>query len=401
MIRLILIFAILSASLFLGLQLHQDAGYVLIQFHGWTIETTLAVALIALMLCFIVFEGLFSLTHLCLKLPSRIKLACLKLRRQSAHHKTQQGLIEFSEGYWLKAQKHLIDAVPNSDLPLLNYLTAARAAQELGELSLRDEYLRRAQKAMPDAQIAVELTQAQLQLANHQCEQSLATLKHLEGLAPKHPYVLKLLSHLYEEIKDWPALHELFPKLKKNKVFSPEMLFILEKKITLEMLNLFANSADSTQLEAFFQSLPRSLKKEEAITHAYIQALLPIEPTQAAHLLHAYLKHQFSEPLVALYAKIDINEKQLCFIDSLLKAHPNNSALHLCIARLALKQKLWGKAKHHFELALANKPSPEAYLEYGQLLEQQFKQTQLAKEAYQKGLSLVMLKESDALEHYH
>jgi hypothetical protein len=37
---------------------------------------------------------------------------------------------------------------------------------------------------MPSADVAVSLTQAELQLADHQLEQALATLKHLRSVAP-------------------------------------------------------------------------------------------------------------------------------------------------------------------------------------------------------------------------
>ncbi len=103
---------------------------------------------------------------------------------QNAQAITRKGLIEYSEGYWQKAQNHLMQALPNADTPLLNYLTAARAAQKMGDSTLRDHYLREAQQSMPEAKIAVELTQAQLQLANNQWEQALATLRHLHDLAP-------------------------------------------------------------------------------------------------------------------------------------------------------------------------------------------------------------------------
>lgn len=143
---------------------------------------------------------------------------------QKAQATTRKGLIEYSEGYWQKAKNHLIQALPNTDTPLLNYLTAARAAQKMGDSKLRDHYLREAQQSMPEAKIAVELTQAQLQLANHQWEQALATLKHLQDLAPRHPYVLKLLMNLYEEIKDWQQLIALLPDLKRTTLFQIKLL---------------------------------------------------------------------------------------------------------------------------------------------------------------------------------
>mgnify|MGYP000727120986 CR=1 FL=1 len=47
------------------------------------------------------------------------------------------------------------------------------------------------------------MTQAELQLADQQLEQALATLKHLRSVAPKHTYVLRLLRRLYEQLGDY------------------------------------------------------------------------------------------------------------------------------------------------------------------------------------------------------
>ena len=71
---------------------------------------------------------------------------------------------------------------------------------------------------MPSADVAVSLTQAELQLADHQLEQALATLKHLRSVAPKHTYVLRLLRRLYEQLGDWEHLRELLPELRRRKV---------------------------------------------------------------------------------------------------------------------------------------------------------------------------------------
>ncbi|MDI1352729.1 MAG: heme biosynthesis HemY N-terminal domain-containing protein, partial [bacterium] len=201
MIRIILAFIILLGSVVLGIQLNNDPGYILIAINHWTIETTVWFALFSLFLLFLLVHLILQLTHKITKTPAEIKQWNTRRLAQKAQAITRQGLIEYSEGYWKKAQDHLIKALPNTDTPLLNYLTAARAAQKMGDSQLRDHYLREAQQSMPEAQIAVELTQAQLQLANHQWEQALATLRHLQDLAPRHPYVLKLLISLYEQVR--------------------------------------------------------------------------------------------------------------------------------------------------------------------------------------------------------
>src|SRR3989338_4567910 len=218
MIKVVLLFVLLLASVWLGIHLQQDSGYVLLAYKHWTVETTLWVAFFALLLLFVLLHLLLNLTRKILRSPGYWQHQVSRHRRWKAQKMTRQGLIEFSEGYWQKAKNHLIKALPNTDTPLLNYLTAARAAQNMGDHQLRDDYLREAQQSMPEAKIAVELTQAELQLANQQLEQALATLRHLHDLAPHHPYVLKLLVQIYQEIGDWTQLLNLLPALKKYKV---------------------------------------------------------------------------------------------------------------------------------------------------------------------------------------
>ncbi len=237
MIRLILIFLVLLISVYLGIQLSRDPGYLLITVHHWSIETTLWVAIFALIIAFFLLHGLLLLLRKLHRSPSTLRNWRARRRSQKAQAKTQQGLIEFSEGYWSQAQNHLIKALPDTESPLLNYLTAARAAQEMGNNQLRDNYLREAQQSMPDAKIAVGLTQAQLQLANQQWEQALATLRHLQDLAPHHPYVLKLLMRLYQEVKDWQQLIALLPELKKYQVVSGMAFTRLQQQTYLQAIS--------------------------------------------------------------------------------------------------------------------------------------------------------------------
>lgn len=130
MMRLLFAFLVLLAAVVLGVQLNKDPGYVLIAINYWTIETTVWVAVFGIIILFIV---LYLILRLCQKIshtPSSLTRWHSKRLAQKAQAITRKGLIEYSEGYWLKAKNHLIQALPNADTPLLNYLTAARAAQK-------------------------------------------------------------------------------------------------------------------------------------------------------------------------------------------------------------------------------------------------------------------------------
>lgn len=388
MIRALFIFIILLASVWVGVQLKDDPGYLLIAYQHWTIETTLWVAIILCIVAFCLFHTLLLLAHWIVRLPASWRLWLAKRRGQIAQAKTRQGLIEFSEGYWQEAKNHLIKALPDTDTPLLNYLTAARAAQEMGDNKLRDDYLREAQQSMPEAKIAVELTQAQLQLANRQWEQALATLRHLQDLAPHHPYVLKLLMHLYEEVKDWPQLIALLPTLKRNHVITEDKFERLQKHAYLQSILDLIKQNQPLALEKLINDLPKTLIYDPALMTAYSHYLLnQHEDMKAEALLRRCLRKQFSEELITVYGLIKSNDSQLSFAETILKDHAHSAPLFLCLGRLSMSEQLWGKAKTYFEKSIELCATPPAYLELGKLLEQLNEPSEACR-AFQNGLSL-------------
>lgn len=389
MIRALLIFILLLASVWLGIQLQHDPGYLLIAINHWTIETTAWVAIISLILIFVILHTLLLLLHWMIRLPTSWGNWLAKRRIQNAQAKTRQGLIEFSEGHWQQAKQNLIKALPDTDTPLLNYLTAARAAQEMGDNKLRDDYLREAQQSMPEAKIAVELTQAQLQLANKQWEQALATLRHLQDLAPHHPYVLKLLMHLYEEVKDWPQLITLLPELKRSHVVPDAEFIRLQRNAYLQTLNDLIKLDQSQALLELIGALPKNLVNDPDLMTEYSRYLLSKQDNVAAEaVLKRCLRKQFSEQLIDIYGQVNCNHAQLNFAETLLKEQPHSAGLFLCLGRLSKIQHLWGKARIYFEQSIEFGATPAAYMELGQLLEQ-LSDHAGACLAYRQGLLLV------------
>jgi len=388
MIRAVFIFILLLASVWLGVHLKQDPGYLLIAINHWTIETTLWVAIVAVFITFCFLHMLLLLLHWVTHLPTSWSKWLAKRRSQKAQEKTRQGLIEFSEGHWLQAKNHLIKALPDTDTPLLNYLTAARAAQEMGDNQLRDDYLREAQQSMPEAKIAVELTQAQLQLGNRQWEQALATLRHLRDLSPHHPYVLKLLMHLYEEVKDWPQLIALLPELKRNKVVTGNAYERLQQHAYLQAINDLIKQDQSQALDKLIDSLPKNLLNDVELMTAYTRHLHAVHNDEKAEsILRRCLRKEFNEQLLETYGLINNKEDQLKFAESLVKQQPHSAALFLCLGRLSKAKHLWGKTKIYFEKSLEVNATPAAYMELGKLLSQ-LEDHVGACEAYQKGLVL-------------
>jgi HemY protein len=390
MIRVLIAFIILLGSVYLGIQLNYDPGYVLVAINHWTVETTLWVAICGLLLVFILTHLVLQFFHKIAKTPGTLNKWNSRRLAHKAQETTRKGLIEYSEGYWQKAKTHLIQALPNTDTPLLNYLTAARAAQKMGDSQLRDHYLREAQQSMPEAKIAVELTQAQLQLANHQWEQALATLRHLQDLAPRHPYVLKLLMNLYEEVRDWPQLIALLPDLKRYNVVSASAFEQLQQNTYLQAMIDLAKQNQSEAITNLFNSLPKSLACNSEIVSEYVRFLYKKQDyTNAEIILRRCLRKEFNSQLIDLYGLYYCEEHQLTFAESLLKKNPHSAPLYLCLGRLCMAQHLWGKAKQYLEQSNELNPTPATYNELGKLYEK-LNDPFLACQSFRKGLELVI-----------
>jgi len=389
MMRMLFILILLLVSGWLGIQLSKDPGYVVITINQWSIETTVWFAVISIVIFFFLLYVVFRIFLKIVHFPAKWHAWRERRKTQKALNTTRKGLIEYSEGYWQKANYHLIKALPHADTPLLNYLTAARAAQKMGDNKLRDYYLSEAQQSMPEAKIAVELTQAELQLANQQWEQALATLKHLHDLAPGHHYVLKLLMDLYQQVKDWPHLINLLPELKKHKVISTSEYEHMMLLAYSESIKNLARLDDLKALENFMNQLPKSLRYQPELNHIYANTLLKHHKNEKAEsILRTCLRKSFQEDLIDLYGICQHQpEPQLSFAESLLKKNPHSADLYLCLGRLSMQCKLWGKAKTYLKKSIELKPTAENHAQLG-LLYEYLNEPFKASEQYKKGLEI-------------
>lgn len=387
---LILFLTVLLLFVWLGLKIQADPGYVLLAYQQWTVETPLWFAIAAIVVGFILFHILLRLLYRLGNVASQWRVWAQQRRLRRAHERTSRGLIELAEGHWRAAEKDLLKAAQYTDMPLINYLSAARAAQELGEDERRDDYLHKAHLVMPSAEIAVGLTQAQLQFNHQQLEQALATVRRLHELAPKHPYILKLLQKIYLELQDYENLEVLLPSLKKAKVLSPNEMLLLQQKIYLGLLQQAEKSHDQGLIETVWYRMPKELQKEPVILTQYVRYLLHAkQDVLAEQLLKETLKKRWDDALVTYYGLVigEDNGKQLAQAESWLKLHPDDPALLLCLGRLCIRNSLWGKAKGYLEDCLALSPSAETYSTLAQLLEKMDEKEQ-ANQYFKKGLLL-------------
>jgi len=365
-----------------------DRGYVLINIWHYTIESTVVTWIIVLGIVFTLLHYTIRVTGNFLRMPRDMRKWREQRRQQSANKALLEGMVKLAEGNWKAAEKQVLKHSSDSQVPMLNYIAAARAAHELHANERRDQYLKMASQHAGDTDISVKLTQAELHMNRDQQEQALASLRVLQQANPQHRAVLKALSQLYRDIGDWESLIALFPQLKKQKVYNSEILHDLEKK---SYLHLLASSAitQQGQLDVLWRRIPTNIQQEPDVIVAYTHQLLRFQQSEVAEpLIRSALKREWNDGLVRLYGLLEYSNSTelLRRAEEWLQGRENNSALLLTLGRLCLRNQLWGKARSYLEASIGAGVGPEGFNELAHLLDK-MGEKELAVKYYREGLA--------------
>ncbi|PIE20437.1 MAG: heme biosynthesis protein HemY [Neptuniibacter caesariensis] len=395
----LLLLIILTAGALVGEMMVKDPGYVLIAYDNTTVETSLWVLLVALVIAFIILHFVINLlTHT--KLPTARLKAWKDHRQQSiSRRKTLKGLTSLSEGNWAQAQKQLAQAAEHSDLPLINYLAAARAAHEQNNEQATDELLQKARSTTPEAEVTVAISQAEIQLSRGQLEPCLATLLRLRKLAPKNTYVMKLLKDVYLRLNDWQQLSQLIPVLRKHHALKEDELNELSRQCYSKLLdesiqNLPVETSDEERLKTLgrtWHDMPTDQTQSSDLVQRYTELLVSLgAESRAEQNLRTLIKRNWNETLVGLYGRINGEnaKKQLDNARGWLKSHAESPALLLTLGRLSLRNQHWGQAVKYFEHSMEIEPNSETLAELTRLL-RHLGEDERAQALLQKNLNLV------------
>lgn len=373
-----------------ALLIQKDPGYLLVGYGTLSVETSLAIALIALVILFALLYLLIRSSVYFANTPSRFRLWGAQRKKKRSQKELTSGLIQSAEGHWEKAEKYLIKHASESDTPLLNYLTAARAAQFRQDYGSRDHYLQLAHKTVPKADIAISITQAELQLEHNQLEQALATLKHLKALSPKHPHILRLLSETYQKLGEWEPLQKFLPTLKRSKAYNLDDFLKLEKTVWLNIFRQQAKGNSATNLQQSWKLLPKAPQKDLELKRIYFNAMIEAGAGEEIERpLRASLDTQWNDELVPLYGRIEMANQavQIENAESWLAHQPKNAALLRMLGGLCARNQLWAKAEGYYEASIHSEPSVGALKQLGDLYTQQGDETK-AVECFKRGLAL-------------
>lgn len=385
--RLFILLVFLVASVWLGLTVIKHPGYLFIYTQPWMVQMPLWFAFMSLLIIFGLFFVLVDSIDRIQFLWYRMKNWFKYRREQKSYSKTQQGLSLLIQNDWYKAERLLIQGAESASEPLINYLAAAEAAQKQEQFDKRDKYLRHAYQVAPHADLAIGITQAELQLEHNQLEQASATLNRLRQQHPRHIKVLRLLVDVYTKLSDWQSLQDIMYDIRRAKAYTQEELQKLEVRLASHLL-MRAGAHNQEQLNRVWNDLPKTVRRDVAVIHVYCQQLVSFgDEADAKDIIRRTLKSVWSDDLVKLYSTFHFDNlnKQLVLGAAWLKAHGAHAELLLFLGKICVQVQLWGKAKDYFSKCLELGPNKEALLAYGRLLTQ-LGESDKALEQYQETL---------------
>ena len=381
----------LLGAVYITLMAKEDPGYALLSYGDWSVEMTIVLLIVGLssilILAFIIIYLLLKL----IDIPGNIANWNKRRKINSATSHSIKGFLELTEGNWKSAERHLNNNIDNNQMALLNYLAAARVAQEQNQQKRRDEYLMQAFQNFPDAEVAIGLTQAELEIAAEQYQQALVTLLHLRTLASNHKQVLRLLMQVYKQTASWKELESLLKDLRAYRVIDKLKLQELEKEVYKHVLRELASSNQQQEMKEHWEKLGRYLHVDVDMCCFYSELLLELGAhEEAAELIKTVLKREWNSHAIGIYGKIIERDgaAQLNFAEAFLKNHPANPILLFSLGKISLANQLWGKARDYLQESVLLVPDSDKLYELGNLYETRLDDMDKALQCYRDGLLL-------------
>lgn len=387
--RLLVILAALVIAAAVGISIYRYPAVIVIGFSPWRIDLPFWIGILLFVVFYLAIHFVFECLRFLLKATRSLAHFGRHYRKYRAKAFIRKGLMALIEGNYSVAEKNLEQSAEYSENPWFVYLSAAKAAQALGEEKKAERYLQQVRIFAPGSELAIALLQAQHCLNKKQYEQAIAILLPWNEKRPNHLLVLEGLKEGYEKSENWEALSHLLPRLKRNAVISKENYPIFEEKVWRKRLLSDEEKAFSYSQQSW-QEMPHYLHNNPSIALLAAKSLVKEgRNSEAEGILKHAIKHQWDERLVHFYGCLNDPEpeKLLNVAESWIARHAESAILLLTLGRLAMQSQLWGKAQRYLETSASLHATPETYSELAVLAEKLNKVEQSV-QYYKKGLLL-------------
>ena len=370
---LFLLFLLIGAGL--GSLFLWDSGYVLVAWQHTSVEMSLALAVLLLVVLAVAVLIILELLLGVLGIRVLLRKWLQQRRHQQAQAYLSKGLSFQTLEDYVRAEKAFVKSAALAADNLPAYLSASQAAHKQQAIQRAEDYLVLAET--PANRLTVQLARARLWLASGQWEAAASSLKTLYSHDKKQPVIAELLLEVLLKLQSWSEVLTLLPSLSKTlSVKDSHPLLKDAYQHSLQWLAQTGNRVDKVstlkRLRDFWATFPSTAQRDADIIHSYAQAVVAIGfDEEAEELVRVTLHQQWHHGLVELYGRIRSSQPERCLqtAQDWLQKHAQSPVLLLTLGRLSLQNRQWPEAKAYFEQSLTLHKNTETYAEFVRLLQ--------------------------------
>ena len=236
----------------------QDPGYLLVTWGDWQLETSVWLALSALLLSLVLLWFILRALRTTLKVPRALRRWLGLRSARGAQRRADKGFAAFFEGHWDVAEKALKKGGAPDEQTLLHPLYAALAALHRGESARALALLEQAETEGSGTISLITLARAECHLkagATNEAERSLEQLSASERKTPRAKALRAEAAYLQ---RDWQPLTELLADVRRAGIAPDEQINVWERESWNALLSE-ADDAASTAVSVWKRA-PESLK---------------------------------------------------------------------------------------------------------------------------------------------
>lgn len=394
---------LLVIAVALAVAARDHAGNVIVLVPPYRLEASLAFAVSALILLFILAHLLLRLAGWTLGVGQRVKIWRQQRQLVREHERLEQGWVNLLQGHYAKAEQDFDEVSARTGSPsrrVLSRLSAARAAQAMQQFDRADAALKAARDSAarhPALAVGAACTAADILLLQGRAAEALALLEPLQNGGSRHVHVQRLLLRAYLALPSWNDALKLARSLARHNAGDVDLAATLETAA--------ANCLRAAPDDAARRSVWKSLKANEKVMPGVALAAADVfsgDPLFVRRILQEALDERLDPSLLTAYAQCDMDEvrPRLQRAEGWLRSNPHHPELLRVLGSLCLRGQLWGSATTYLQRSLEQKDDPRTHALLGSLydlLEQPQQASRHWRQATAAVVGLTVLDRSGAL----
>jgi len=364
---------LLTAAVVLAVVLRENTGHVLVLVNDWRLQVSLSFAVIATVSFFVCLYFLIRFASWITAIPMRVRGWNSRRHVKRDQELLEQGWTELLEGRYSHAEKDLtklFDRSKDASRQVLAALSAARAADALGEFGRRDHLITLAkEKASEDSSLqeAIATAAADLYLDQGLAAQALEALLPLQERSSRHIHTLRLLLRAYRQLARHDQVYTLARTLNRSgALHETEARQIIEAAAAARL----RETTHSGQWHAFWKELKadeRTLIEVALAGAAAFEANGQLE--EASRALEQAIPLSFDPRLLTAYSRAEPSQvkRRLEKAETWVQSRPDDAELLAAVGHLCLVGQIWGQAENYLSRSLSKRADARVHALLGSL----------------------------------